>query len=58
MFVSIFVFFIEAIKVCSKDTCQNGGICVETSQSNYECLCTEEYTGKNCECKIQNMLNY
>jgi len=41
----------SAMKTCSENTCQNSGICSETSQGNYECLCREEYTGLRCECK-------
>ena len=39
-------------KVCKKNLCQNGGICQEDNNDNYNCLCPSGYTGKNCEGKV------
>jgi len=50
-FLSLRFLFQKVKKLCLEDTCQNGGICRETSRKNYECLCKEEFFGLNCECK-------
>lgn len=35
---------------CEDRPCQNGGICAQTEQpGNYNCTCTAEYKGKNCQ---------
>jgi len=36
------------IDECMSDPCQNGGTCVDLI-NGYECRCTDEYTGVNCD---------
>ena len=34
---------------CSGSPCINGGMCVNTADGNYTCLCRNQWTGPNCE---------
>lgn len=34
---------------CAVNSCQNGGSCVPTGETNYTCRCTRLYTGQYCQ---------
>uniref|UniRef100_A0A667ZVR9 trypsin n=1 Tax=Myripristis murdjan TaxID=586833 RepID=A0A667ZVR9_9TELE len=40
--------------VCDPNPCLNGGSCTIGSNSNFECLCPEPYTGKKCQ-RVKNV---
>ncbi|XP_078605644.1 uncharacterized protein LOC144878662 isoform X11 [Branchiostoma floridae x Branchiostoma japonicum] len=48
---------------CVSHPCENGGICVDEIQ-NYTCICTDRYTGRNCEidtgplCELEDNVCY
>ena len=47
---------------CRADTCRNGGICSQISNTTFDCLCSLEWQGNRCEqkknyCKNINCLN-
>uniref|UniRef100_A0A182NV34 Protocadherin-like wing polarity protein stan n=1 Tax=Anopheles dirus TaxID=7168 RepID=A0A182NV34_9DIPT len=42
------------VDLCYSDPCQNGGSCVRR-EGGYSCVCTEQYTGVNCETSIAGL---
>uniref|UniRef100_A0AAG5D0U0 Protocadherin-like wing polarity protein stan n=1 Tax=Anopheles atroparvus TaxID=41427 RepID=A0AAG5D0U0_ANOAO len=42
------------VDLCYSDPCQNGGSCVR-KEGGYSCVCTEAYTGVNCETSIVSL---
>ena len=34
---------------CDSGPCLNGGTCVPNSYNNYQCSCSVEFSGQNCE---------
>ncbi|XP_065082456.1 protocadherin-like wing polarity protein stan isoform X2 [Ochlerotatus camptorhynchus] len=42
------------VDLCYSDPCQNGGSCVRR-EGGYTCVCTELYTGVNCETEIKSL---
>ena len=45
-----------AIGACASKPCQNGGECVDDGQGGYQCKCTPNWEGKDCElpkCKFK-----
>lgn len=48
------LFFLGA---CESYPCQNGGQCVDTCSGGYECKCSPNWEGRNCEmskCKLRS----
>ncbi|CAB3983251.1 neural cell adhesion molecule 1-like [Paramuricea clavata] len=39
----------EAISACASKPCQNGGQCVDDSNGGYQCKCSPNWEGKDCE---------
>ncbi|XP_047739370.1 fat-like cadherin-related tumor suppressor homolog, partial [Hyalella azteca] len=35
--------------ICGSHPCLNGGTCTEINKTQYECSCTDRYSGKQCE---------
>ena len=46
---------ISELKACEENTGQNGGKCKEAGTDDYSCLCPIGFTGKNCECKYNDL---
>ncbi|XP_058836851.1 protocadherin-like wing polarity protein stan isoform X3 [Topomyia yanbarensis] len=42
------------VDLCYSDPCQNGGSCMRR-EGGYTCVCTEPFTGVNCETEIRNL---
>ncbi|XP_030831233.1 mucin-17 isoform X5 [Strongylocentrotus purpuratus] len=42
---------------CNQNLCLNGGLCVPTDLTNYQCICTECFTGTNCETNLNACTN-
>ncbi|XP_049292738.1 protocadherin-like wing polarity protein stan isoform X2 [Anopheles funestus] len=42
------------VDLCYSDPCQNGGSCMRR-EGGYSCVCTEQYTGVNCETSIAGL---
>ncbi|XP_035787631.1 protocadherin-like wing polarity protein stan isoform X1 [Anopheles albimanus] len=42
------------VDLCYSDPCQNGGSCVRR-EGGYTCVCSEQYTGVNCETAITSL---
>nr|XP_054770576.1 hyalin-like [Lytechinus pictus] len=42
---------------CNPNPCQNGGLCVPTDLTSYQCICTECFTGTNCETNLNACVN-
>ncbi|XP_021699917.1 protocadherin-like wing polarity protein stan isoform X3 [Aedes aegypti] len=42
------------VDLCYSDPCQNGGSCIRR-EGDYTCVCTESYTGVNCETEIKSL---
>ena len=41
------------ISVCTSDPCQNNGTCLlYVADNSYQCDCTDEFTGLNCELNV------
>ncbi|XP_022249118.1 protein eyes shut homolog [Limulus polyphemus] len=38
---------------CGFSTCRNGGTCSMHSEGNFECYCTEQFTGRHCDVPIE-----
>ncbi len=44
--------------LCSRRPCQNGGLCVVTSSTTYQCLCTAGWGGKKINFfRIEKVMN-
>jgi hypothetical protein len=43
---------------CSNKPCQNGGVCVFTSNTTYNCLCTAGWTGKKYFKILMKLLDF
>ncbi|KAL9966928.1 hypothetical protein ACROYT_G025071 [Oculina patagonica] len=44
---------------CSSTPCKNKGTCVSQYKNNsYVCVCTKEYTGRNCQTNTSNSSHY
>uniref|UniRef100_A0A1X7UPV7 Uncharacterized protein n=1 Tax=Amphimedon queenslandica TaxID=400682 RepID=A0A1X7UPV7_AMPQE len=48
----------EAAGSCGPETCSNGGICVEESQSSFLCLCPIGFRGDTCEQDTEIIVPY
>lgn len=47
---SYFQFFLADTNVCSSDLCMNGGTCeVQDDGNNFNCRCTDGFSGLRCE---------
>ena len=46
--VSYSLFMFVEVNECQSNPCLNGGTCVDGLKS-YRCICSERYTGDNCE---------
>ncbi|CRK90013.1 CLUMA_CG003735, isoform A [Clunio marinus] len=44
------------VDLCYSDPCQNGGIC-KRKENGYTCLCSEKFTGMNCEKELKTSLS-
>jgi cadherin EGF LAG seven-pass G-type receptor 1 len=42
------------VDLCYSDPCQNGGTC-KRKENGYTCLCSEKFTGENCEKELKSM---
>ncbi|XP_041457583.1 mucin-17-like [Lytechinus variegatus] len=42
---------------CNPNPCQNDGLCVPTDLTSYQCICTECFTGTNCETNLNACVN-
>ncbi|XP_053677097.1 protocadherin-like wing polarity protein stan [Anopheles nili] len=42
------------VDLCYSDPCQNGGSCIRR-EGGYSCVCSEQYTGINCETAIASL---
>lgn len=38
-----------AVSPCNPNPCQNNAQCMETSDGEFECICSEEFSGPRCE---------
>ncbi|XP_028405849.1 uncharacterized protein LOC114528425 isoform X2 [Dendronephthya gigantea] len=43
----------QAVSPCSPSPCKNSAQCLETSDGEYECICTRDFSGPRCEEKGQ-----
>ena len=44
------LYFTVVMDPCEQNPCENGGTCQRIEMcEDYTCLCTEDYTGQNCE---------
>ena len=39
----------EITNACVNNPCKNGGACFTTGPGNYNCSCTSQFAGDNCE---------
>nr|XP_032526977.1 agrin-like isoform X4 [Danaus plexippus plexippus] len=44
----------EEYSACLSDPCYNFGTCIDLPGSTYTCVCSESYTGSNCESLIKD----
>ncbi|XP_038070484.1 delta-like protein D [Patiria miniata] len=43
---------------CADEPCENGAACADSQSDNtYYCFCPAEFTGRNCETRIEEMNN-
>ena len=52
----IFVFTAD-IDDCVDQPCQNGGTCMD-EVNDYNCICADGYTGKNCSISKNSFYSY
>lgn len=46
----------EEYSACLSEPCHNLGTCIDLPASTYTCLCTDSFTGVNCEFHIKDAL--
>lgn len=51
----IFSVFFSDKNECLNNPCLHGGTC-RNLQGNYECICPQQWTGKNCEADLDECL--
>lgn len=44
--------FLARPKPCHSNPCKNGGKCASLGSDNYRCSCTNGFSGKNCQSKL------
>ena len=41
--------YVAEVNACDSKPCLNGGTCTSTDYINYQCSCSMDFSGKNCE---------